>query len=109
MNLSFLVVVPVTLDRSVSVFLLGVMNPRSDEIFTAPRLETVFSDVYVRKYGAMQRRIDEQVVTGNIAASGDGFEITPAGQRFIQVSTWIANLFHLNTRFVAPEPPSRGG
>ncbi|MCW2284706.1 heme/copper-type cytochrome/quinol oxidase subunit 4 [Rhodoblastus acidophilus] len=109
-NLSFLVVVPVTLDRSVSVFLLGVMNAHSDETFTAQRLETVFDDVYVRKYGAMQRRIDEQVVTGNIAASGDGFKITPAGQRFIQVSTWIANLFHLNTRFVAPDlASSRGG
>jgi hypothetical protein len=100
----------VTLDRSVSVFLLGVMNARSDETFTAERLETVFDDVYVRKYGAMQRRIEEQVVTGNIVASGDGYKITPAGQRFIQVSTWIANLFHLNMRFVAPDlPASRGG
>ena len=35
LNMTFLIVVPVTLDRSVSVFLLGVMNERPTETFSA--------------------------------------------------------------------------
>ncbi|MBB4196795.1 hypothetical protein CCR94_06205 [Rhodoblastus sphagnicola] len=103
LNMTFLIVVPVTLDRSVSVFLLGVMNERPTETFTADRLETVFDDVYVRKYGAMDRRIKEQLRSGNIAPSGEGFIITPVGRAFIRFSNAVATLFHLNRRYINPE------
>jgi len=103
LNMTFLIVVPVTLDRSVSVFLLGVMNERPTETFTADRLETVFDDVYVRKYGAMERRIREQVRSGNITPEGDGYRITPTGRAFIRFSSSIVSLFHLNPRYINPE------
>jgi hypothetical protein len=102
LNMTFLIVVPVTLDRSVSVFVLGVMNERPTESFTADRLETVFDDVYVRKYGAMDRRIREQLRSGNIAQSGDGYTITPAGRAFMSFSGVVAKVFHLDPRFIAP-------
>jgi len=103
LNMTFLIVVPVTLDRSVSVFLLGVMNERPTESFTPERLETVFDDIYVRKYAAMDRRMKEQLRSGNVAADGDGYRITPAGQAFIRFSELVARVFHLNRRYIAPE------
>jgi len=103
LNMTFLIVVPVTLDRSVSVFLLGVMNERPTEIFSPERLETVFDTVYVRKYGAMDRRMKEQLRSGNVASEGDGYRITPAGQAFMRFSSGVATLFHLNRRYIAPE------
>jgi hypothetical protein len=102
LNMTFLIVVPVTLDRSVSVFVLGVMNEQPTESFTADRLETVFDTVYVRKYGAMDRRIREQLRSGNIAPSGDGYRITAAGRAFIAFSGFVAKVFHLDPRFIAP-------
>jgi hypothetical protein len=103
LNMTFLIVVPVTLDRSVSVFLLGVMNERPTESFTADRLETVFDNVYVRKYGAMDRRIKEQLRSGNIAPTAEGYRITPTGRAFMRFSASVVTLFHLNPRYIAPE------
>ena len=75
-NVVFFTHLPVTADRSISVYILAYMN-RADGPLTAGEI----SDNVVREYlvarGAIDKRLDEQVVTGTIVRSGDAYVISP--------------------------------
>ncbi len=102
-NVAFFMIVPVSLDRSVSVFLLGYMNavnaPMSKE-----DLKTAFTDIYLSKYDAIDRRINEQLFSQNIKDAGNQkFILTTNGKRFIDTSLVITNIFNIDTKFLTPK------
>ena len=100
LNVCFLVLLPVTVDRSVTVYLLSTIEQQGDGS-TAPTLERAFVDGYVRDMHAIDRRIDEQRKSGNIVVSRDGrVRLTPQGQRFMTFSRIVARLFGTDPRFV---------
>ncbi|MEL6064104.1 MULTISPECIES: hypothetical protein [unclassified Methylobacterium] len=101
LNLSGFVVLPVTVDRSVSVFLLGQMAAHPDESFDADRARAVFDAVYLGTFRQMERRLAEQKASGNVAPRGDGYVITPQGRAFIRFAGLIARLFRTDTRLIA--------
>lgn len=105
-NICFLVLLPVTVDRSVSVYLLSTLDQRP---MSPAELQRAFIDSYVVKMGAIDRRIDEQRKSGNVTVSPDGkVRLTKQGQRFMAFSRLIARLFATDPRFVsggsAPAP-----
>ncbi len=102
LNLSFLVILPVTVDRSISVFILGEMAAHQDRGYSSDQMSRVFSDVYVGDYRQIDRRMREQVLSGNMERIGDGYRITPRGQAFIRTAKLIAWMFDSDTRFVSP-------
>ena len=98
-NICFLVLPPVTVDRSVSVYLLSTIEQRQ---MSAPELQRAFIDGYVVKMGAIDRRIDEQRKSGNVTVSPDGkVRLTKQGERFLGLSRLIARLFGTDPRFVS--------
>ena len=105
-NICFLVLLPVTVDRSVSVYLLSTLEQRS---MNASELQRTFVDGYVVNMGAIDRRIDEQRKSGNVTVSPDGkVRLTKQGERFMAFSRLVARLFGTDPRFVsggsAPAP-----
>ncbi len=68
----------------------------------------VFSDVYVGEDQQIDRRMREQLLSGNVERVGDGYRISAHGKAFIQTSKLIAWMFDGDTRFVSPpaEQPS---
>ena len=101
LNLSGFVILPVTVDRSVSVFLLGQMAAHPDESFDADRARAVFDAVYLGTFRQMERRLSEQTASGNVAATADGYVITPQGRAFIRFAGVVARLFRTDTRLIA--------
>jgi hypothetical protein len=101
LNLSGFVILPVTVDRSVSVFLLGQMAAHPDESFDADRARTVFDTVYLGTFRQMERRLAEQTVSGNVTPTDDGYVITPQGRAFIRFAGVVARLFRTDTRLIA--------
>lgn len=100
LNLCFLVLLPVTVDRSVTVYLLSRVEQEPSGI-APPLLERVFIDGYVRDMHAIDRRIDEQRRSGNISVGTDGkIRLTAQGRRFITLSRTVARLFGTDPRFV---------
>lgn len=100
-NVCFLVLFPVTVDRSVTVYLLSRIERQQQAGMDAPQLQKAFVDGYVVKMGAIDRRIDEQRKSGNIDVAPDGkVRLTPQGQRFMAFSRTIATLFGTDPRFV---------
>ena len=104
-NICFLVVLPVTIDRSVTVYLLSTIERRQDAGVDSKALERAFVDGYVVKMGAVDRRLEEQAKSGNLTVGKDGkVSLTPQGQRFMQLSRIVARLFGTDPRFIAGSP-----
>ena len=87
---------PVTADRSISVFMLGHFADHADEVFTEQEMEEYFINRYVRDYGAFSKRFHEQEETGTIQRVGDGYQITRRGLNLMRLYEKIAVWFDLD-------------
>jgi hypothetical protein len=114
LNLAFFVLVPVNLDRAISVFLLAWMD-RHGAAATVPRpaLEEAFAQIYIERYAAIDRRIAEQLASGNIVATPEGYRLTARGRAFVAFARFVGAIFSVDTRFLYPpadeaaDPPPR--
>mgnify|MGYP001078010169 CR=1 FL=1 len=80
-NLSFFATVPVVLERSISVHLLGTIFYESEPL-TKAEVEDRFISGYVLQNDAMGKRLHEQLVSGNITTNDTGrYVITERGMR----------------------------
>jgi hypothetical protein len=105
----FLIVLPVTIDRSISTFMLTQMAARPDRAFTPAELQTVFVDVYVERYHQIERRLEEQKISGNVAPAATGFQITPQGLAFVRFARLLSSVFQTDPRFVMPADDVKAG
>jgi hypothetical protein len=109
LNLAFLVIMPVTIDRSITVFMLGFMDQHATQSFEADELRDAFSRIYLGDYHQIDRRLHEQLVSGNVERVGRGYRISSRGSTFIAFSRKIAWLFDTDPRFIEPAPISPPG
>ncbi len=105
LNLSFLVVVPVTVDRSISIFMLGAMAARADDAFTPDAMGALFVARYVGDGRQIERRLREQTVSGNVAPERDGYRITRRGVAVIAAARVVAWLFDSHAGILPPAAP----
>jgi len=100
-NICFLVLLPVTVDRSISVYLLSTIERAQAAGIDGPALQRAFVDGYVVRMDAVGRRIDEQRTTGNVTVVPDGkIHLTSQGRRFMALSRIVARVFGTDPRFV---------
>ena len=102
-NMVLFTLIPVTVERSVSVFMLSYMDQNSDETFTQDSVGDVFTSKYVEDYGAFDKRFDEQVVTGTIEENEDGsYSITDEGRFIVSMFRMMSDWFDTDRRLVYP-------
>ncbi len=100
-TLCFLVILPVTVDRSISVYVLATIESHARTGILAEELEDAFIAGYVRDMHAIDRRVVEQRRSGNITIDTDGhIRLTPQGARFMRLSRFVASAFATDPRFV---------
>jgi len=107
LNLSVLVIAPVTVDRSISVFILGYMAVHPDRAFTTQEIETAFRDIYVARLHQIERRMDEQRQSGNVHESDGAYSISSRGLSFIMWARRIGQLFGADPRLVDQQETGR--
>jgi hypothetical protein len=107
LNIGFLIVVPVTVDRSITTFILSTMATEPDRAFTTRELEQVFADTYVGRLRQIERRMHEQEVSGNVRRIDGGFAISPQGLSFVIWARRISWLFGTDRRLIDVEPAPR--
>lgn len=101
-NMVIFTLIPVTVERSVSVFMLSYME-ENDGYYTTQDIEEIFVDKYVNDYGAFDKRFNEQVVSGNIEENDDGtYSITENGERVVKLFRIVAKWFDTDQRLVYP-------
>jgi hypothetical protein len=104
-----LIVLPVTIDRSISVFMLTEMAAHPDHAFTPAELRTLVVDVYVQRYEQIERRLKEQEVSRNVSHTANGFRITPQGLAFVRFARLLSIVFQTDRRFVTPAESAASG
>lgn len=104
LNLSFLVIAPVTVDRSVSIFILGHMAAHDGKAFTTDQIEAALRDVYFGELRQVERRLLEQRTSGNISQTRDGYVISTQGVAFVKWARWVGALFDVDQRLLQPKP-----
>ena len=101
-NMVFFTLIPVTVERSVSVFMLSYMDNYSDH-YTQDQIAEIFVDKYVYEYGAFEKRFDEQLTTGSIEQNPDGtYSITDKGRFIVKMFRLISDVFDTDKRLVEP-------
>jgi hypothetical protein len=109
LNVAFLIVVPVTVDRSITTFVLSAMAARPDHAFTTRELEQMFTDDYVGRLRQIERRMHEQQVSGNVRQTDGGYAISPQGLSFVAWARRISWLFGTDRRLLDAAPRPQGG
>lgn len=106
-NLVLFVVFPVTFDRSVTMYLLNKLKSQNSKVkteaqrskvcegATVDRLEKNIIDEYVKRDGAVNRRINEQSVIQTINENQDCVTLTDRGENFITWSEAIKKLYNI--------------
>lgn len=101
-NMVWLSLCVVSLDRSLSVFLLCYMEEYQEGISEA-EIEEIFQDVFVEKYGMLDRRFDEQVKTGDIVYTDGKYVLTNRGKMMVSIFKTVGKLYGVDERFIEPE------
>ena len=100
-NIVFFTHVPVTADRSISVFMLGYMADHDTELFTEEEIEQYFIDRYVKDFGAFDKRFHEQAETGTIEEVSPGqYRITESGEKLMTIYEKVAELYVLDDKLI---------
>lgn len=101
LNVVFFTHVPVTADRSISVFLLAYMNRA-----TGPLTPEQITDNVVQRYfldgRAIEKRLHEQLVTGTLVRSADGYVISDEGRTLVAFYELIDRVFAIDPANLSP-------
>jgi hypothetical protein len=108
-NLSVLVILPVTVDRSVSVFVLGYMNAHRDRALTPEEVDAGFRRIYLDHLAQIDRRLKEQTQSGNLVEEGGRYRISEQGKAFMTTAAWVAWAFDTDRRLIERRPEEEGG
>ena len=107
LNLTFFVLGPVTVDRSVSVFMLSRLAEARAPL-TAEDLRLAFAERYLDEWDQVGRRLREQIASGNVdRSSDDRYRLTAQGRSFIRTAQIISRVFGGDPRFVGLEQPKQ--
>jgi hypothetical protein len=89
----FTVIIPLALNRSTTYFLVKEMETAPFE-YTLSNLESRFYNRFICGGGAIQQRMAEQQITGNISQTANGdYILTERGKNLVQVLFWTTKLF----------------
>jgi hypothetical protein len=106
-NLAFLIVMPVTIDRSVSVFLLSRIEAAPPQApLDAQGLRDIFIRDYVFGMAQVDRRIDEQIRSGNISVDQGKLRLSAQGAHFMRLARYLATMLGTDPRFVGMKSES---
>lgn len=94
---------PVTADRSITVFMLGYFAEDENVSYTQENIKKVFWDKYVNEYEAFEKRFEEQIITGTIEKLPDGtYRITSKGKSLIGIYDMISDWYKIDKKLIHP-------
>jgi hypothetical protein len=104
-NMVLFTLIPVTVERSVSVFTLSYMeeNPGA---YTVEDMEKIFQEKYVCEFKAFDKRFTEQIVSGNVEETEEGYVLNERGKFTVKFFRAISSLFHTDERLIYPNENS---
>lgn len=99
---SFLATVPINVDRSFSVWLLAGLESHRDPNFSVADAELFASEYFTPGSGEISRRIEEQIMIGNIELKEGNLSISSQGELLVNLFRATTLFFNLNPRYTFP-------
>ena len=104
LNFAFLSLILVSLDRSISVYLLSYMASHEEQSFTIAALEHIFLQGYVKGSCAMSRRMMEQIATGTVVEKDpDVYQISAGGKQMVDTWRLLSEVYPVDKHFLYPQ------
>ena len=100
-NMVLFTLIPVTVERSVSVFTLSYME-ENPQAYTVEEMEEVFNEKYVQEFEAFDKRFKEQIVSGNVEETEEGYVLNERGKFTVNFFRAISSLFDTDERLIYP-------
>ena len=104
-NMVLFTLIPVTVERSVSVFTLSYME-ENPQAYTVEEMEEVFNEKYVQEFEAFDKRFKEQIVSGNVEETEEGYVLNERGKFTVNFFRAISSLFDTDERLIYPNENS---
>lgn len=101
-NMVWLSTIVVSLDRSLSVFVLSYME-QEDRSYSEDELDQVFQNIFIEKYDMLDRRFWEQLESGNITEEQGGYQLTSRGKGLVEIFRIVGRVYRVDERFIDPE------
>jgi hypothetical protein len=109
LNLSFLVIAPVTIDRSISVFMISTLAAAPDQTVTTAEMDHAFRTQYLDRMAQIDRRMKEQTISGMMVGVGAGYRITDKGLGFMRTARMVGWMFDTDPKLLNQPPIQAGG
>ncbi len=100
-NVVFFTHLPVTADRSISVFMLAYID-RAEGPLTSEQISDSVVQQYFLERRAIDKRLDEQLVSGTLVRTGEGYVISEEGRWLVGVYELIARVFNIDPANLSP-------
>lgn len=100
-NMVLFTLIPVTVERSVSVFTLSYMM-ENQKAYTVEEMEEIFNEKYVQEFDAFDKRFTEQIVSGNVEETETGYIINDRGIFTVKFFRVVSKLFDTDQRLIYP-------
>ena len=103
-TLGWFILIPVTADRSVSVYTLSYMDEIYPKSVTTGEMEKVFYRQYIVDFGAFDKRFREQLDTGSVeyVPEDNSYRLTEKGRKLVSQFRFFADLFGTQKKLVYP-------
>ncbi|MGI9461041.1 MAG: hypothetical protein ACR2NY_00490 [Alphaproteobacteria bacterium] len=104
-NVCFHSVVPTIIDRSISVFLLGFTHnlEKNNQTANIDNWRQGFDKIYADDYQAIERRLEEQIRSGNVITTSNGtIMLTNKGKQFLIAAAYLNKLLGIDNKHVNP-------
>ena len=103
--LSFHLIYPVSIDRSISVYTLSYLRTYFDnEEFDDEDVNKIIKNGFLRGNQASARRVGEQIKVGNFKRLENGnLVLTKRGKSFVDTARIVVDIFNLNDKYIFPE------
>lgn len=92
---------PSLLDRSISMYILATIAKSGKQV-PVERIQKLFEVGYVRDTYTVNKRLNEQIATGNILIKDETIFITERGMKTFSLHKSLASLFNISKKFVDP-------
>ena len=97
---SFVITGPSLLDRSISTYVISAVAHSAGEGVDLGTLHTLFIQGYIEGTKTVERRLNEQIITGNIIHNNGSYFITDRGRFTTRMNQMLVNVFNIDDKHV---------
>jgi hypothetical protein len=95
------ITIPALLDRSISYYIIGITANEGES--NLEQYKTAFFNGFINNNGAIEKRLNEQVISGNIVCVDGACRLSDRGYMIYKANIYMASVLRLDTRYVKPE------